>query len=403
MPGNRDKRKQSSLKGGWRIGALFMPDLVARRSTTTVASTLRLLEPLAERLYAITGNLLEDDLYTEKTQIINLRFAERNVTQTPMIVRIPSFLLMQLRLSYHFLKIANKIDIVFLAAGATTLFLPTLIAKLLGKKIISLRPGTDSLQKQARIAYQETLLGLGKYIFVPIVGFLERLSYYLADRIVVFRSDLTTPALKRYVNKIWFHGSRFYVDINSFRVEKDLNSREYTLGYIGGFDAVKGVMDFVRALPLVVREIDGIKVLLGGDGTLRGEIEEEIRNAQIGDRVVLPGWIPHEKLPQYLNDIKLLVIPSYAEAGPHMLFEAMACGTPVLVTTAGVMPDVVTDGKTGFIIEEHSPQCIAQNVIRALQHPKLGQIARAGRELMEREYTYQAAVARYRQILASLK
>ena len=86
-----------------------------------------------------------------------------------------------------------------------------------------------------------------------------------------------------------------------------------------------------------------------------------------------------------------------------MLFEAMACGTPVLVTTAGVMPDVVTDGKTGFIIEEHSPQCIAQNVIRALQHPNLGQIARAGRELMEREYTYQAAVARYRQILASLK
>ena len=389
------------VKPGWRICAIFAPQSTID-STTTIVSTLHLLEPLAQEIFVITGNFPENAVSSKKIHIISINIKLSDSTQA-MLTRIPRFIILQLKMSYNFSKIASKIDIVFLAAGASTLFLPALLAKLLGKRIMSLLPGTDSLQRIAALNYQKTLFGIGKYVFVPIVGILERLNYQLSDKIVVFRSDFTTSALKRYTNKISFSGSRFYVDVSSFKVEKNLDSRENLVGYIGRFEEIKGVLNFIKAIPLVLRETAGVKVLVAGDGSLRDEIEKEIKDASLGNKVTLMGWIPHHKLPQYLNDVKLLVIPSYAEAGPHMLFEAMACGTPVLAAPAGVMTAVIKDGETGFIMEDNSSQCIAENIIRALNHPNLSQISKAARKIVEREYTREAAVDRYRSILTSLR
>lgn len=382
-----------------RICAIFAPQATID-STTTVANTLYLLEPLAQEIYAITGNFPKDVISSEKIHIINIDIKEN--PQSSMLVRTPRFIILQLKMSYHLFKIVSKIDIVFLAAGASTLFLPALLAKLMRKRIISLYPGTDSLQKTAEIAYQKTLLGAGKRIFLPIVGVLERLSHHLSDKIVVFRSDLTSSVLRRYATKISPSGSRFYVDVSSFKVEKNLDSRENLVGYIGRFEEIKGVMNFVKAIPLILRRSAGVKVLIGGDGSQRDEIEKEIKDANLGDKVTLMAWILHDKLPQYLNEIKLLVIPSHTEVGPQIVFEAMACGTPVLATSVGVVPDVVKDGETGFILEDNSPECIAENIIRALENQNLTRIAKKARILIEQSFTYELAVEKYRKILENL-
>jgi glycosyltransferase involved in cell wall biosynthesis len=81
------------------------------------------------------------------------------------------------------------------------------------------------------------------------------------------------------------------------------------------------------------------------------------------------------------------------------MLEAMACGTPVLATPVGAVPDVIVDGKTGFIMENNSPECIAENVMRALEHPDLEGVAQRARALVEREYTFERAVERWKSIL----
>ena len=113
-------------------------------------------------------------------------------------------------------------------------------------------------------------------------------------------------------------------------------------------------------------------------------------------------WIPHDKLPDYMNELKLVVLPAYAEGLPNIMLEAMACGTPVLATPVGAIPDVIKDGETGFIMEDNSPECIAENVVWALKHPDLGLIVENARVLVGREFTYEAAVKRYRMILGNL-
>lgn len=392
----------------WRICALFLPglvDIAPKTTDTTVSSTLRLLEPLVQEIFVITGNFPEDTISSEKIHITNIGIKPEDITRYPMLIRIPKFMMLQLKMSYHLIKIASKIDVVFLAAGAQVLFLPALSAKLLRKRVILLHIGLEaSSRKGYQIFYDKTLFGIGKHVFPRLVELLERLNFRLADRIVGFYSQPSSPLLKRYANKIHFGGSRFYVDVDAFKVARNLDSRENLVGYIGRLIEIKGVMNFVKAIPLLSEEPAVGRFVIGGDGLLRGKIENEIKNANWGDKVTLTeGWIPRDKLPQHLNKIKLLVIPSYAEVGPHIVFEAMACGTPVLAPPVGVVPDVIKDGETGFIMENNSPQCIAHNIIRALNHPDLAQIAKNARKLIEREYTHQAAVERYRSILASLR
>jgi len=101
--------------------------------------------------------------------------------------------------------------------------------------------------------------------------------------------------------------------------------------------------------------------------------------------------------------MKLLVVPSYVEGLPNIVLESMACGTPVLATPVGGIPDVIRDRETGFIMEDNSPECIAKNVERALNHPALEQITINARALIEKEYSYEASVERYRNMLRSLR
>jgi glycosyltransferase involved in cell wall biosynthesis len=161
-------------------------------------------------------------------------------------------------------------------------------------------------------------------------------------------------------------------------------------------------LEFVGAIPKVLEARDDVRFLIGGDGVLFEHVEAEVREAGLTDKVRLPGWIPYREISAHLNELRLLVLPSYSEGLPVIILYAMACGTVVLATPVGGIPDLVTDGVTGFIMEDNSPECIARNVVRALGHPDLERVALNARRLAETQFSYEVCVERMRKALVEI-
>jgi glycosyltransferase involved in cell wall biosynthesis len=221
----------------------------------------------------------------------------------------------------------------------------------------------------------------------------------ISDRIIVYSPHLILQwHLEPYRPKILIARHHF-IDINRFSIAVPFSTRPLRIGFIGRFSAEKGIRNFITALPEIFKDSPDLHVLIGGDGSLKDQIVKTLEDQGLTSRVELTDWISHEELPLYLNNLRLLVIPSYTEGLPNIMLEAMACGTPVLATPIGAVPDIIKDGETGFFMEDNTPECIARNIIRALHDPNLEKIALHAKTMIEREFTFENTVKQWKRIL----
>lgn len=364
-------------------------------------SLLKMLEPLAEKIYLITGNFPEEAISDKKFHIINVDskgYYRKKVLELARPDAIIQLILTDMKFSYRLLKVSRNVDAVIFFV-AMTFPLTMLLAKLLRKKVIFIVTG--SARRSAEKVPMRDLFGIGEFIVPRIVGAIERMNYFLSDKIVVeLEGTIQWLGIEKYKRKVSV--GRFLIDTDLFKIERPYEARENVVGYIGSFIHSKGVMNLSKAIPLILESRQDVRFIIGGGGHLFHKIEREIKKNGLADKVTLLGWIPHEDVQHYLNQIKLLVMPSYTEGGVQAVaLEAMACGTPVLTTPVGGIAELIKDEKNGFILEEDSPQWIAKRVLQALEHPKLDEIRENSYNLVIKEYSYEAVVKRYREILYS--
>jgi glycosyltransferase involved in cell wall biosynthesis len=81
----------------------------------------------------------------------------------------------------------------------------------------------------------------------------------------------------------------------------------------------------------------------------------------------------------------------------------MACGTPVLATPVGAVPDVIKDKETGFLLRDNSPESIAEGISKSLSYPLLRDTVRNARAVVERDFRYERAVETWARALSVRK
>ena len=357
---------------------------------------VRLCEPLSQEMYVLVSGS-SPPMANEHTHLLVTKgYGECE----PLVMKICKFAFEQLLASCRLFRISRNIDVVIFYLGNGAYLLPLLCAKLLGKKTVFMATGLYS--QISRVEYQRLLFGLGGVIFSAIYKVLEKITFALVDRITVESpAIIESMGLSEYERKIAILGA-LYIDLNQFKVTKTVEEREALFGYIGRLLSLKGIRELIGALPLILDEREDAGALIIGGGPLFEEVKSELAERGLSRRVNLIDQVPRDEIPHYLNKLKLCVLPSCTEGLPAIVQEAMACGTPVLATAVGGIPDLIKDGETGFIMEDNSPQCIAENVIRALNHPGLEEIARNARLLIEEEYSYQAMVPKCQHALVEL-
>ena len=364
-----------------------------RRSAVEAALKLiNILKPLSSQLAWVVTNQAIEGSPNVNTTVVRIR--SRHV-EGALLKVISYYLLYQVKVILAMLKliISSKVDVFIFAFGSDESLFPILFGRLAGKKVII---RSDVRPSYSPVIYYRKL----KKIRVALYRMIETITYSVANRLAPeSRGMLDSYHLQKYSNKVTV--GKLYVDTHLFSNTKKLAERTYEVGLIGRLSWEKGALEFLQSLPLLPANKQ-IRALIVGDVLLEDEIKKALAKDNMKEKVDLLGWVENTEIPRYLNDVKILVVPSYGEGLPNIVLESMACGTPVLATPVGGIPDVITDSETGFIMEDNSPECIAANIVRALEHPDLEQISINARTFIEKEYNYEAVVESYRNMLTSL-
>ncbi|HEY2010639.1 MAG TPA: glycosyltransferase [Rhizomicrobium sp.] len=118
---------------------------------------------------------------------------------------------------------------------------------------------------------------------------------------------------------------------------------------VGRLCGEKGQLLLIQAAAALAREGRKFTLVLVGDGELRPAIEQLVHGLGLSDHVELIGWASAERVRQEILASRALVLPSFAEGLPIVLIEAMILGRPVLTTYVAGIPELVIDGRTGWL------------------------------------------------------
>lgn len=116
---------------------------------------------------------------------------------------------------------------------------------------------------------------------------------------------------------------------------------------IGRLVEQKGQLALIEAM---ARTETPIALTLIGDGEMRPEIEARIERLGLRDRITLTGWVNEGRIRAELDAAHTLVMPSFAEGLPMVIMEAMAAARPVIATYIAGTPELVQEGKTGWLV-----------------------------------------------------
>ncbi len=119
--------------------------------------------------------------------------------------------------------------------------------------------------------------------------------------------------------------------------------------FIGNLKKEKGCMDLLESFIQLSPHHPELKLYFAGTGAMLPIMKKHCTDAQLQDRVQFLGKVKHQDLNYWYNTADFVCLPSYNEGVPNVLLEAMACGTPIVATNVGGIPEIITDD-TGLLV-----------------------------------------------------
>ena len=139
----------------------------------------------------------------------------------------------------------------------------------------------------------------------------------------------------------------------------------------GPFKLQKDPIAFVECAAKVARQVPNVRFLWSGDGELRTRVEKKIGELRLDGVVKLLGW--REDVPALLNLCDVFVLTSLWEGLPRAAVEALIAGKPVVAFSVDGLPEIVKDGRNGFLLSPGNHEAFAAQVIRLLKDQELYQ------------------------------
>ena len=239
-----------------------------------------------------------------------------------MLQRLPTFLL-------------GRWDCLFGSWGYPDAVAVAAIAKLTGKPMIAKVHGSDvNVFTQEPARRRQICWALGRSVHVVAV------SQALATRL----EELGVDAGRISVLYNGVDPSRFYpVPQGQARRELGYAEEDRIILFVGNVQPSKGCMELVQAFAKLRARVPRLKLVFVGAGPQQKALAGECAARGMAEDVTFAGRLAHEQIVRWFGAADLFCLPSHAEGVPNVVLEAMACGTPVVATRVGGIPEVLPE------------------------------------------------------------
>jgi glycosyltransferase involved in cell wall biosynthesis len=173
--------------------------------------------------------------------------------------------------------------------------------------------------------------------------------------------------------------------------------------FVGRLSAPKGIYDLFDAIPRVIERHPETRFVLVGvaeSDSMEPLIRAEARRRGIAARLTFLGSLKGRDKAAAFVTSKMIVVPSWTEAFPLVIPEAMAAGLPVIATAVGAIPDFVKDGEDGFLVATRNPPELADRICRLLDDEGLRRrISERVRERAPREFAIEIGCGKVTEVI----
>jgi glycosyltransferase involved in cell wall biosynthesis len=198
-------------------------------------------------------------------------------------------------------------------------------------------------------------------------------SSYIITNSIATKNDFTKTYNFNHLNiSVIYISSQFSKDhfLSTPKINGSIWHRKYIL-YTGGFNYRKNVPMVIRSFAKIAKQFSDVDLLLVGKTSseqLKGLENLIACYHELKGRIIFKGFISDNDLPNYYANSEMLVYPSLYEGFGIPVLEAMQCGTPIITSNRGSIPEVI--GKIGIIVNPNSEYEIAESMIKILRDTK---------------------------------
>jgi len=201
----------------------------------------------------------------------------------------------------------------------------------------------------------------------------ERVLALFTDKIITVSGNLKKELVEKFKiapeSKISVIELGFELD-ELFKLPLRENSGTINIGIVGRLVPIKNHKMLFKIAKQLYNSCHApfVKLVVVGDGELRGELERYTRELGIKDIVEFRGWV--KDLKAIYEGLDIVVLTSLNEGTPVSLIEAMAAGRPVVATRVGGVPDIVQDGRNGYLAEPENENDFSQKLLDLINNPE---------------------------------
>jgi glycosyltransferase involved in cell wall biosynthesis len=203
--------------------------------------------------------------------------------------------------------------------------------------------------------------------------------------------DITEEKIRVIYNGVDVEKFKPNTDKAGVRRELGLEEKQKIILFVGRLYQRKGLDTLLQSIPKVIQNFKDVKFVICGEGFKQNKekLLKLVKKLNIDSSVLFVGYFPDEKLPDLYAASDIFVLPALYENFPFAILEAQATGLPVISTTVGGIPELITDHKNGLLVEPANSEQLTETVMSLLQNPEFAEeLGRCGRRLVEEKFAW---------------